>query len=150
VELARAEKSYEELLDDTQTASADGPQPDAVPSAAEIQRLLPASTAVVEFVVGNESISALLITRESVSGVPIRVTSESLSSRVELLRGLITERSKRWIQPAKGIYELLLTPLGRDGKLRDVRELLLIPDGVLNYLPFAALPNGSRFLGDEY
>jgi CHAT domain-containing protein/Tfp pilus assembly protein PilF len=150
VELARAEKSYEELLDNGQNPSAAGTQPDAVPSAAEIQRLLPASTAVVEFVVGNDSISALLITRESVSGVPIHVTSESLSSRVELLRGLITERSEKWIQPAKGIYDLLLTPLKREGKLRDVRCLLLIPDGVLNYLPFAALSKGSRYLGDEY
>ena len=150
VELARAEKSYEELLDNAQNAGAGTTQTDAIPSLAEIQHLLPSSTAVVEFVVGNETVSALLITRESVSGVPIRITSESLSSRVELLRGLITERSEKWVQPATGIYKLLVTPLEREGKLRDVRQLLLVPDGVLNYVPFAALPNGSGYLGDEY
>lgn len=149
-ELARAERSYEDLLDSAQDPSVGRTPTNAVPSAADIQHLLPQSTAVVEFVVGNDSISALLITRESVSGVPIRIASESLSSRIELLRGLITERSERWTQPARGIYELLVTPLEREGKLRDVRRLLLVPDGVLNYIPFVALPNGSRYLGDEY
>jgi len=150
-ELLRAEKSYEELLDEAHGSDSGGIRAAMVPSASEIQRLLPPATALIEFVVGHKSVSAVLITEKSVSGVPIHLASENLSSRVDLLRGLITERSEKWIQPAKGIYQLLLAPAEREAKLRDVRQLLLIPDGVLNYVPFAALLSpAGRYFGDEY
>ena len=44
-----------------------------------------------------------------------------------------------------------MDPLVNAGYLAGIRELVIVPDGVLNYLPFAALPVGrQRFLGDKY
>jgi CHAT domain-containing protein/Tfp pilus assembly protein PilF len=151
-ELELAEREYQELLDNTRNSNRDASvRTQSIPSVSEIQRALPPETALIEFVVGKQSLSTLFISSNSVVGIPIRVSSESLSSRTELLRGLIMQRSPQWIHPAKGIFQVLFAPLNAAGQLSQHRQLLIVPDGVLNYLPFAALPNpDNRFLGDVY
>jgi len=149
-ELSRAERDYEKLLDDTRSSEPDS-KAQAIPATTEIQRSLPPDTALIEYVVGRQTISILLITRPTVIGLPVSIASGSLSSRTELLRDLIMERRSEWIQPARGLYTLLLRPVQSTGYLKGIRRLLIVPDGVLNYVPFAALPTSrSRFLGDEY
>jgi len=151
-ELDRAERDYQDLLDNAQALRrGETSETQAIPSIPELQRLLSTDKALLEFVVGQKSVSALLMTSESVVGIPIPISVDALTSRVELLRGLITERSPRWAKPAKGMFELLLMPLERNHQLHGIRQVFIIPDSVLNYVPFAALPNGrGKFLGDEY
>ena len=151
-ELDSAERDYQDLLDNSRNLAVDPKvRQQAIPATAEVQRLLPHNTALIEFVVGRHSVSILLMTPASIVGIPIPVTSESLSSRVELLRDLIMQRSPDWVQPAKGISALLFGPIQRAGYLLGIRQLMIIPDGVLNYVPFAALPTSHpRFLGDDY
>ncbi len=150
-ELNRAEKDYQELLDNAHSNRDASVRPQGIPTVSEIQRLLPPETALIEFVVGKQAVSTLLITPSSVAGIPVNVSSDSLSSRTELLRGLIMRRSPQWVQPAKGIFRLLFAPLDADSQLGRYRQLLIIPDGVLNYVPFAALPDShNKFLGDVY
>jgi CHAT domain-containing protein len=102
-------------------------------------------------VVGKQSVSILLVKPTSVIGLPIQVTSDSLFSRTELLRDLIRGRRAEWIEPARGLHKLLIDPLEASGYLAQIHQLLIVPDSVLNYVPFAALPIGrQRFLGDEF
>jgi len=151
-ELNRAEREFEDLSDrsrDVAGDSAAGSQ--TIPSLREIQRLLSPGTALVEYVVGKKSVSILVATPSSVTGLSAPVDSESLASRIELLRDLITERKPDWRLPAKSLRTLLVDPLRSAGYLSQIRNLVIVPDGVLNYVPFAALPTeGSRFLGDEF
>jgi len=150
-ELNRAEKDYQELLDNARSDRNASVRTQAIPMVSEIQRLLPPKTALIEFVVGKQSVSTLFVTAKSVVGISIPVSSESLSLRTELLRGLIMQRSPQWVQPAKGIFRLLFVPLDADAQMGRNRQLLVIPDGVLNYVPFAALPDShNRSLGDIY
>lgn len=153
VALTRAEREYQALLDDSRSSGArsrdDGPE--TIPSVSEIQRKLPQNAALAEYVAGTQTVSIVLVTSKSVIGLPVFVTSESLSSRTELLRDLIAERSPDWNEPARGLRKLLIDPLTKGGYLAGIRELLIVPDSVLNYVPFAALPVGTgRFLGDDY
>ena len=151
-ELSRAERVFEDLSGRSRAVAVDsapGLQP--IPSSAEIQRLLASGTALVEYVVGKKSVSILVVTPGSVTGLSAPVASESLASRVELLRDVVTERKPDWRQPAKSLRTLLVDPLRGGGLLNQIRNLVIVPDGVLNYVPFAALPTeGSRFLGDEF
>ena len=46
---------------------------------------------------------------------------------------------------------MLLKPLQREGYLRGIHRLLIVADGVLNYVPFAALPIGNDgYLSDQF
>lgn len=151
-ELSRTERELEDLLNRSGGVAVDFAQVlQPVPSSAEIQRLLTSGTALVEYVVGNKSVSILVVTPSSVTGLSAPVSSESLTSRIELLRDLITERKPDWRRPAKSLRTLLVDPLRSGDFLDEIRNLVIVPDGVLNYVPFAALPTeGSRFLGDEF
>ena len=152
-ELSRAEREYVAVLDDSRR-SAVVSKPDhgeIIPSVAEVQHHLPRDAAVMEYVVGRQSVSILVVTSASVMGLQAPVTFESLSSRTELLRDLIAGRRPEWTEPASGLRKLLFDPVENAGYLTGVRQLLIVPDSVLNYLPFSALPVGKqRFLGDQF
>jgi CHAT domain-containing protein/Tfp pilus assembly protein PilF len=151
-ELAGAERDYQALLDNSALATGSRTAPgEALLSTTEIQHLLPTDTALIEYVVGRQVVSIFLVTPSSVVGMSVQVKSESLSSRTELLRGLISGRRPEWIEPARGLRKVLLDPIRSDGHLSSIHQLLIVPDGVLNYVPFAALPVGAnRFLGEEF
>ena len=149
-ELDRAERAYQELLDNARSAPS-GKRLQSVPASVEIQHLLPPGTALIEYVIGKESVSILTVKAESVMGTSVPVASASLSSRTELMRGLILSRSPAWVEPAVGLQRLLIAPLQRAGYLRSIQRLIIVPDGVLNYVPFAALPTSSSMvLGDSF
>src|SRR5207237_10229040 len=98
-----------------------------------------------------QMVSIFLVTPSSVAGIPVQIKSESLSSRTELPRSLITERRPEWIDPARGLRKVLFDPIQITGPLSSIHKLLIIPDGVLNYVPFAALPmQPNRYLGEEF
>ena len=151
-ELERAERDYQELLDNSRNSAPDSrAHPWTIAAAAEIQRLLPRDSALIEYVVGKQAVSILVITPTFVIGIPVLITSESLSYRTELLRDLITEQRPEWVQPARGLRRFLVDPLQAAGYLGKVHQLVIVPDGVLNYVPFAALPTSHNgFLGDDY
>lgn len=147
-ELAVAEQEYGVLLD----SSAAGPRTTNAAdllSTTEVQHLLPADSALLEYVVGKQTVSTFLITSTSVVGVPVQVKSESLSSRTELLRSLIIERRPEWTAPARGLRKVLIDPIQKN--LSSIRSLLIVPDGVLNYVSFSALPlDDKHMFGEEF
>lgn len=146
-ELEQAQAAYQELLDKVDGAS--GPIP--VPAPLEIQKSVPRGTALLEYVVGKQTLSILTVTKDSVNGFAVQVSAENLSSRTALLRDLISARKATWVEPGAGLKRLLVDPVKRAGYLGKVQRLVVVPDGVLNYVPFAALPTGpSRFLGDDF
>jgi CHAT domain-containing protein len=151
--LTKAEREYAAVLDDSRSSvvASKSNHAESVPSVSEVQHQIPRDAALLEYVVGKQSVSILLVTSTSVVGLPVPVTFESLSSRTELLRDLIGERRPEWREPATGLRKLLLDPVENVGYLSGVRQLLIVPDSVLNYVPFAALPLGKqRFLGDQF
>ena len=151
VELEQAEHAYQELLDSARKAPVPVLSPQNVPTTAEIQDSLPRDTALIEYVVGKQRLSILIVKCDSVTGTTVQVSSDSLSSRTELLRDLIRERRPDWVEPGRSLQKLLISPLQSAGYLLSVQRLVIVPDGVLNYVPFAALPgNGTTVLGDDF
>ena len=150
-ELEQAQRAYQELLDQTRNAPPSLTSLQNVPTISEIQNSLPSDTALIEYVVGKQELSILIVNRKSVEGTTVQVSSESLSSRTELLRDLILGRRPEWVEPGRGLQKLLIAPLQSAGYLPSIQRLIIVPDGVLNYVPFAALPgSGPRVLGDDF
>jgi CHAT domain-containing protein len=156
-ELASAEQAYQNLLDGLRRSAPDDAmtQALAVPSSAEVQQLLPSATALVEYVITQDKLALFVLTSDQVRGTTFPISAEKLQSRVELLRSLIVHTgSDDWRTPAAGLRRVLIGSLEEQGWLKGVRRLYLVPNGALNYVPFAALPRKvgrpARFLGDDY
>lgn len=150
-ELQQAQVEYQQLLDTVTNSGRPAKTPFSVPDPGETQKLIPPGTALVEYVVGKQALSILVMKRDSVTGSSVQVSADRLASRTELLRDLILARNSEWLGPGRGLHALLIAPLQRAGYLHSIQRLVIVPDGVLNYIPFATLPTqGSRVLGDDF
>lgn len=156
-ELSKAEARYQEIVDDLR-ARLPGWSVERglmVSSSKQVGDALPADAALLEYVVGPASTSLLCITRQSLHGTSIPVSSANLTAKVELLRDLISDADRDdWRGPAASLYQQLIGPPSAAGWLRGVRRLYIVPHGILHYLPFAVLLQGSgadaRFLVQQY
>jgi CHAT domain-containing protein len=134
-------------------------------SAAEIQRqLLDPETLLLEYSLGEERSYVFVVTPDSLEAfeLPKRSDIEKASRR---LYGLLTARNRgvrgetqlqqrRRAADAEGAYakaaadlsQMILGPVA--GQLRDKR-LLIVADGALQYVPFAALPEPAGLHADQ-
>jgi CHAT domain-containing protein/Flp pilus assembly protein TadD len=155
--LRAAEREYQNQIDDLRSTH---PQEAAVnglmvASASQVQARLPAHAALVEYIVGNNSVAVFALTRSGVHAATVPVEAASLRTKIELFRDLVTNsRSEDWRRPAESLESLLIEPLEKSGWLRGITRLYLVPNSVLYYLPFAALPRpaagGRHFLIEDY
>ncbi len=146
LELARAEREYENLLDDLRSRQpayvlANGLE---TLSLSRLQARLPTDTALLEYVVGSDAVSELVVRRQTVWATTVAVRQDDLESNIELMRNLIAQTDESWVLPAVRLRDLLITPAEKAGRLEGVRRLLIVPNGVLHYLPFAVLARSGE------
>ncbi|MBI3825936.1 MAG: CHAT domain-containing protein [Candidatus Rokubacteria bacterium] len=117
----------------------------------EIQALLPEGTTLLEYLVGDNDVVVWAIDRHGVKVAKIDGDRPSLVGMVRGLRAAIaSQASLDDVQRrAAGLHARLLGALRRE--LGGGRRLLIVPHGVLHYLPFAALRSpGGRWLVDDF
>ena len=161
--LAEAERQYQALIDDRRNSGPDDAAESAlrVPMPEQVESRLPAHSALVEYIVGDDAVAIFVVTHDSVRAKRIPVRAADLRAKIELFRDLIAQGgSDDWIKPATSLYTLLVAPIEQAGWLKGVTRLAIVPHGALYYLPFAALPrppnparpdgNGQHFLVQDY
>lgn len=152
-ELLDAEREYQALLDDRASARRDIESVSPV-KPADIQARLKAGEALLEYVVTEDEIVIFLLRPSGLIASTGRLTRKSAAAMVDLLRELVQERSsERWLQPARNLAQALLAPLIEDHLLEDIRQVYLVPHGVLHYAPFGLLPvdqQGSELMIDRF
>lgn len=151
-ELVKAERAYEELLDRPEEQKV---HTMAVPDVAEVQGEMDPAAALLEYVVGRSHLDIIVITHQRVRATTVAIGQQQLESRIKLLRYFIRRPgTAAWRPPAVSLRHLLIDSVARRGWLAGVRKLDIAPDDVLNYLPFAVLPQSarlnSRFLIEDY
>jgi len=156
-ELVAAEAEYQALLDDlrqTDPAAADL-RSLVVPTAAQIQASLPPGAALLEYLLYEDSLIIFVVTPESVRSREVAAGRLAIEARVELLRDLVLRTdSAGWRRPAAALANLLIRPVTKEGWLEGAEQLLIVPHGILHYLPFGTLVLGDdpegRLLIEEY
>lgn len=123
---------------------------------AAIHQSLGEGTAVLSYIVGPEESHLLTLRGGQVGAHRLAVGSTVLAEAVAELRGLIDEDPRaprhRWasfVAVSRRLYDLLVAPA--TDTLRGAERVLILADGPLHGLPFAALaissgPGGEHFL----
>jgi CHAT domain-containing protein len=96
---------------------------------------------------------AYVVTKTSVTTVPLPVETSALPDRIRFLRGQIGlggTPGANWEGAARQLHGDLVEPL-LVALPADIEHLHLIPEGVLHYVPFAALLDANqRFLVERF
>ena len=155
-ELAKAERAYQNFLDDllpSDPAYA-GARLERVLSGQDVQKMLSADTALIEYVIGENQITIFLLRAGKLQARAMPVKSEALRAKVELVNDLIGRgHGDEWRPAAHSLYQLLVQPVQQAGGLEGVKRLYLVPHGILHYVPFAVLPTSAettRLLIEDY
>ena len=168
--LQKAQRDYQHLLIDLRLRNPEyAALLDVSPlSSTQIQRLLDENSVLLEYLVTENNIIIFIVTDDNVHVVNIPEGEESVYGRIALFRGMAVRRMDKekldetfWIKPLQRLYQLLIAPVRDQGYLAGKRHLIIIPHGLLHYLPFQVLishgdiedKNGverPRFLIEDY
>ena len=93
-----------------------------------------ARTAVFAFLVGRDSAYAFCLTRKGLKAYPIP-SQKDLRDKVINHRKAISDTDNSDFSSGQELYEILLKP----GLIEGIKNLIIIPDDILNLLPFETL-----------
>jgi CHAT domain-containing protein len=116
----------------------------------EIQGLLPENTTLLEYLVTEAEVILWIVDRQRAMVVRVPVDGRTLVSQVRRFRGAIANQAPLADieAQAEALYRHLVAPAR--GEIRGDR-LLIVPHGVLHYLPFATLRSpAGRWLVEDF
>jgi CHAT domain-containing protein len=154
--LARFRGEYEALLarTDSRGSAAAALLAGTRDGARAIQRSLAPNEALLEYLVTPNEVLIFVVTS---SGLSLHRSAESatnLAARVQLARELMGTGDGKARPDAvlRALYAALLAPVRASGALDHATRLVVVPHGVLTYLPFAALidPGAGHFVAQDY
>jgi CHAT domain-containing protein len=112
----------------------------------EIQQLLDDDTLLLEYFLGEERSYLWLVSRTSITGVASLPKRSEIEKTALAFYKSLTQLSPRPTS-GKALSQMLLGPVAdRLG----TKRLLIVGDGLLQYLPFAALPSPSGRVATPY
>jgi len=105
--------------------------------------------AAIQYVFGLRDLYAVIVTRDAIQLRRLDLKPDDPGHEIQNFREQIATRDLAYSAAARRLYDRLVKPLLAD--LGRKRNLVIVPDGALWHLPFAALlaPNGKHLL-EEY
>ncbi len=116
------------------------------PDLREIQEQVIADdeTVLLEYSLGEETSYVWAVTRNNISSAELpaqKLINESAQKLYELLAGPPSEETeKKLAQAARELGQMILSPVAAE---LNKRRIIVVADGILNYIPFQSLPMPS-------
>jgi len=126
----------------------------------KLQTTIPESATLIEYFIAGEQLVAAIVSRQTVRILPVTMLSR-VTHLLQLLRFQVSkfrmgnQYVRRFEKPLlratqshlEALYDELIAPIRLffQGK-----HLILVPHGVLHFLPFHALKNGEEYLCDVF
>ncbi|UVT14837.1 MAG: CHAT domain-containing protein [Nitrospira sp.] len=83
--------------------------------------------------------------------ITVAIEQEELKAEAVAFRRLLQkETTREYLRKGQRLYDLLLRPLEPEFAKFDINTLVVVPDGPLRMIPFAALHDGKQFLIAKY
>lgn len=149
--LVKLEKEYETVINELVKVE---PEYSSLVSAnpitlGEFQGLLDDNTAALSYFLGKERGFIFLISKEKINAFELQVKPSQIKESVLDFRKIAVEntednpltlkrlRGEDWKESLKNLHKILVLPA--DDLIASKKNLLIIPQGVLHYLPFSSL-----------
>jgi CHAT domain-containing protein len=122
-----------------------------VASVEQVQHdLLDENTTLLEYVIADDSLFIFVVSRDGLE-VEVVPKSPSLGMEIERLReSIVVKDFGDYVQSAHELYRQLIAPVAESLQMKD---LIIVPDGELNMVPFEALltrPVSSMGAEEDY
>lgn len=107
----------------------------------ELQEALEDDEALLAWML-SPRLHLFLVTADTILVLSPESTADGMTERIRIARELASDSNASTSIAADvltGLHDLLIRPATASGLLGGIRRLILVPDGVLTYLPFAAL-----------
>lgn len=117
----------------------------------EVQAALPADTPLVSYYLytdhnDEERAVAFVLTRDAFEAVSLPTGEAEVRAALEAFRGFDSTADVH-PESLRQLYTWLIEPIVDQ---LNTGRLIIVPHGVLHYLPFAALTDGEQYLGERY
>ena len=113
-------------------------------------RELGAGTVALYTLVGEEKYRVILTTPDVQKGFEYTIKAADLNRKVLAFREVLQNPKLDPLPLAQELYQILLGPVAADLKAAKAQTLMWSLDGVLRYLPMAALHDGQQYLIERY
>lgn len=121
----------------------------------QVQSWLDSQTTLVSYFILEDQTLAFVLTTNTFEVIELDFSTDQVTNREGLInlvrdfRDLIDQNHPGAISNAQKLYQRLITPLTNH---LSTPKLIIVPNGVLNYLPFTALQNeaSGQYLIEQY
>ena len=113
----------------------------------EIRALIPADEVLIEYYYDDRSLFTFLLSQKGLQMVRGEV-GDLVADALALRDAIQSQDADAYLIPAQRLYKRLVLPI--DPLLSGGSKLIIVPQGVLHYVPFAALHDGRGYLIDKY
>lgn len=80
----------------------------------------------------------------------IPIPQKQLETEIQTFRQQLQGRDPRIKQPAQKLYQSIIQPIEAELKAAGVDTIVYAPDGIMRYVPLAALYDGTQWLAERY
>lgn len=113
-------------------------------------RALPAGTVAIYTLVGEDKFRSILRTPDMQKAYDYPIQAADLNRKVLAFRQLAKDPKLDPRPMSEELYKILIGPMAEDLRQAKAQTLMWSLDGVLRYLPLAALYDGQRYLIERY
>ncbi len=143
--LTELQRGVHELLAPVASPGAEAPRLRGTAGSA-----LAPGTARLTYFVRDDAIDVVMQRGRERSSVSIPIARDELNRRVQALRVALGSPQRDALAPSRALHEVLIAPVEAWLRQAGSVRLQIAPDGVLRYVPFAALHDGARFLEQRF
>jgi CHAT domain-containing protein len=157
-EIARGRELLDALTEPGRVSEGDGQVKLALSRSAnpltleQVQKALPASVQLVQYIVGKDRLMIWLVTRDCFATAKLDIGADDLRGKVTNYLDMLRTRGnlESLNSQASELYQMLIAPIGKH--LDPNRALCIVPDGVLQDMPFTSLvsPESKRYLIEDF
>jgi len=112
----------------------------------EVQAKLDPKTAVLEYVMSKNRLFIFFISSEKAKIFVQNIKSDSLAEQIKIYHGMLSnysalkkstkQRNQSFVNKSHWFYQQTIAPLASE--LKEIKHLIIIPDGELGHLPFGS------------